>query len=638
MSDNNNCETKSSTQCLLENYSYIGWIPNTAGHVYFRNAKVRKNDIDAYNVCPSSLKINPSEYPFIQTKWNELHKVSSTGEVEDCNNSKHVRLILVTSLRDLNDQPPQPEIIRHTRFIVRAISFDKGFLIGDLWMIWDRDMNPVESEFERNLVTNFSNFNNLAIEFRRELAYEDNDLLERSDDDESEVDLRRRLLSFLGGVSEFNHNILDQIDAQSLVGPCRYMITHINFSITNLGFCYLKKISGRNNDQGNESEIQNAYFYLKDLLHTHSHHEGDLDSFCLPHAILKNKKGDRCIELARIMLNDIKSNLVGIKKYRYGIPSFTRNAIGCASYGKTLIHQFRDDKILIVGNPEHDAFIESQPTYIENLIKSIETRQQEESAIGKGVILQYTKEVFAFFVLFIGPLLLFWVNMRKKNEQNDPPPADFISIPIDFLSEFLNISPIASLAVLYLSALLFSVLVSFEYMYRKNVRKTGYLWNNFILKKLCADVLQPKMITPAAVSLNRNNIFINNLTKLTNYKTELKCAIGCWWLRTGVYEHFKYWNREIRKRPTFTYRITRFVFNILQLIIIFLITLTCLYIFSEIARDGNLKQKYFYEHCPEIFCELINYLETYSNDLINRLSSAWNGSSSINKTNRTYSY
>lgn len=99
-------------------YQYIGWIPNTTGHVYFRHATIKKaRGVDSYLARPPYLK-----------------EIAEKAEKDDVN---EVRYILATSLENLNDDIPGPEDIIYTRFVVSAKSVNKKILRGDLWMIWN---------------------------------------------------------------------------------------------------------------------------------------------------------------------------------------------------------------------------------------------------------------------------------------------------------------------------------------------------------------------------------------------------------------------------------------------------------------------------------------------------------------------
>lgn len=149
----------------LRDYNYIGWIPNTAGHVYFRHSAITEDrHLDYCNVQPPLFSFEEKE--------------------------EKTRIVLLSSLFDLNDQPVKKGKAKFTRFIVSAKSINKGPLKGKLWMIWNND--PTQSPLEKNIVTQLKKLEEQAKYIKKIWAVETTLLKESNINSEKFSKNRRR--------------------------------------------------------------------------------------------------------------------------------------------------------------------------------------------------------------------------------------------------------------------------------------------------------------------------------------------------------------------------------------------------------------------------------------------------------------
>lgn len=329
--------------------NYIGWIPNTAGHVYFRHATIRKpRGLDCYEARPPYIKKGDDQ----------------------------VRYILATSLDDLNDNKPKSSDARYTRYIVKAESKNKGELCGDLWMIWNSCNNPFESNFERTIVTLYDELDRQSDNLCQLWVNTGESIDKEALDPQDEVD--SLIYKELEGFQSTKDKIYKLLNDISVINgkykyggdSSEYWVSHFKFTVSNNGFCYLEPDDPTNPNA--EVEVENAYYYLKYLLHMHQHHDAALDALCRVHKISKEKFFefyiDKRKQLSIDLLRDIKATLINMKLHEPQDDSSTRNARGIAAYGVSLIQQLKAEGILKLKNPEHMDFIKRETIYIESLI------------------------------------------------------------------------------------------------------------------------------------------------------------------------------------------------------------------------------------------------------------------------------
>lgn len=390
------CRQSSSFEKNSIQTTHIGWIPNTAGHVYFRHAFIRKpRGLDCYVARP----------PYIKEETDE-------GCIDK-------RYILATSLDDLNDYKPGDNSAKFTRYIVQAESKNRGQLCGELWMIWNPRGNPTESLFERTIVTLFDRLNDQseALSTRWVNTGESIDagkLDKREIDDELILEALKEFRASQKEISELLENIrINKGKYKYCPDESDYWVSKFRFAVSNTGFCYLEPDDPESTNA--EIEIENAYYYLKYLLHKHQHHDAQLDALCRIHEIKKNTNnhGDECIGLSIDLLRDIKSTLIEMKLNQPGKDSATRGAHGIASYAISLIQQLKAEGILKIDNPEHMDFIARETIYINSLISSKNTLQQDADSSSKLKILYRMNLVFVFLTLLFGPVILFGIEIAK---------------------------------------------------------------------------------------------------------------------------------------------------------------------------------------------------------------------------------
>lgn len=474
----------SFTLKLMDDFHHVGWIPNTAGHVYFRNAKARQGIADAYNVRPPTF-------------------ISSNEE----GNSFRTRLIISSSLCDLNDLPPNlEESLRFTRFVVKATSLNKGSLEGKIWLIWEKNAKPNQSRLEQNIVSQLFNLEEVSNQIRSIWSVETEPL---------SVTTAKEHDEFCGSsdnVSELFSDFKDKLKSfdsvlNSLSDSGSHFVSSISFNVTNCGFCYLRHDSAEYIKEENnfklevdaEKETQMGYYYLKYLLHNHAHHGNKLDSFCRLHRIKPRYNNDKDINLnlATKLVRDIKANLVEVKQRRAGLKAFTRNSFGCVAYGKALIQQLVGGGILDNEKPEHKSFVDRQMVYLDCLAKSIEVKQEEFTSTSLISTASLMKSLLAFVLMVLAPLLIYSIRTLPDSSDN----AVITS---------LTANGIITVFSVYLSITLVCWLFSSFYLWASEYGKfKGYLLSTpvkFTFRKL----ILPKNVTPR--NKNKPHLF--------------KCAIG----------------------------------------------------------------------------------------------------------------
>lgn len=370
---------------LSEKFEYIGWIPNTTGHVYFRNATLKKQrGTDGYLARSPYLKEGPGE----------------------------IRYILATSLENLNDDVPVPEQgdAIFTRFIVSARSVNKKILYGDLWMIWDNGKipDPTKSYFERTIVTLFKSLEesvNTLKKYGAKLGKAIDSETFKAGDYKAAFELFKQAKKDLGDL------ICNLGSGEQLKLDSNFWVSRFEFAVTNRGFCYLRPHES-NIDKGNiETEINQAYYHLKYLLHTHQHHDDKLDALSRLH------KTESCSALdlntAVDLLRDIKSSLINIKLNQPGVEYAMYSIKGIASYAISLIQQLKAEKILKIENQEHMDFVERETKYMDSLVKSTEVLQQDTTTSGPIRAISKINAVFIFLTILLGPLILLGIEIAK---------------------------------------------------------------------------------------------------------------------------------------------------------------------------------------------------------------------------------
>jgi len=457
------------------------------GHVYFRNASVRQGLTDLYNVHPPI---------FLQEEKEEE------------------RLILASSLCDLNDSSPADNEARFTRFIVQASSINKGDLEGRLFMLWDKKRDPSESSLDKLIVTKLSSLEILANQLRFEWAVESEPLsLTLAREQTRNKDLPRIFEDFKGQLKELD-GTLDSIE-KGLPETGEYFASCIKFTVTNSGFCYLK----HNQSDAIEKEIdvsketQIAYYFLKYLLHNHSHHNENLDSFCRAHRIQidEHEKSDARLILAKKLIRDVKSNLIEIKQQRNGLKAFTRNAFGCAAYGKALVYQLQGDGILD-GEQKNNDFVNRQIAYIDSFSKSLEIKQEEKSATCMGEKSLLTSKIVAFILMLFSPLLIYGLRVSPTTRVNEN--FDWLTKSIIEISS----NGILQLFSIYITIVVISWLIASWYLsYKEKGIFRGYLLDTLSIKKAISGLFRPEKVTATASA----KLF-----------ARFRCKVGYFWLNT----------------------------------------------------------------------------------------------------------
>lgn len=563
-----------------EKFEFIGWIPNTTGHVYFRHATVRQGEIDRYVARPPIYK-------------------HSEGNTE--------RYLLATSLCDMNDLKPLHDNAKFTRFIVNAVSQNKQELTGRLWMIWDKANDPTQSYFERYLVTLFEKLELCSEKLRALYAVKKGkidypNLSDTTSDIETTIDSRKNdfdekpEINFIKLKKELEEELskirnglqiwesVQQTENNNQKKISEFRAIQFEFSVSNTGFCYLKEIDSesKNENENEEIRIEAAYYYLKYLLHLHQHHDNMLDSFCRLHRIWDAKEAynqydDRYIGLAKNLLRDIKANLIELKFNHFGDEAYTRNSKGIAAYSTSLIQQLKAEKILKIKKREHEDFVNRETIYIDSLIRSIDVRQGEASAMSWSRIFGITNQIFAFVLMFIGALILLGIEIEKLkitppnnsiNQFNISYPNDSSetdkkivvdvaasslesgfckknnNYPIDYsgknLADYICSYGASGLLGGYFALLFFAVSSAYAYIYileKGVIRDYGF---TYIFKHI------RKLITPDKITLptHRTGFFISIFFQIKNWIIFEKIPLIN---RIPIFSTSYYWNEKHSK-------------------------------------------------------------------------------------------
>lgn len=224
-------------------YQFIGWVPHTSGHLYFRHAKTRLGLTDLYTI-------------------NFLNKTET-----------HIgsRYIVSSSIHNNNDQKPTEQDYVFTRFIVLAKSEDKGALKGSIWMVYAENedwLNETQIKITKQL---------------KELQK-----LQKDDDQK-----------FITKFNDFK-KYLKKPSSENLKTN---LFLSFNFEINNYGFCFLKNdqyidkcIDG--NEKSKQLELLQkykvtafiAYSFLKELFHSHNNHNNTRDRITGIHLNYQNER------------------------------------------------------------------------------------------------------------------------------------------------------------------------------------------------------------------------------------------------------------------------------------------------------------------------------------------------------------
>ncbi len=535
-----NKKAKGFFSANFKKFDFIGWIPNTTGHVYFRHAEVKQGEIDRYTVRP---------FPFLKDDEN-IH-----------------RYILATSLCDLNDLPPNESKIKLTRFIVNAESINKRELKGSLWMIWNVADNPgIPERLEQRVISLFASLKIQSDILRKFWSVETTEGIPHTGSDkyrqlEENAKLDDRYKEVCQAIqlfelskdelnSDLNYIIETWKSLDSKKGKEEFLrslgiwASYIEFTVSNTGFCYLKHHSlskeDSKEDDGVQVKTEIAYYYLKYLLHEHSHHDSRVDSFCRLHriprtplngSILANEiKVDPAIELSRKLLRDIKVNLINIKFDRTEDESFVRNAKGLAAYGSSLVQQLKAEKILNIGVQEHADFVIRESVYIDKLIQSIDIKHQEKLATSWAKTFHLTSHVFAFLLLLFGSLILFGVELAAQPSiphSHDKPINchETVATSSDLIGKYIAHitceSGISGLFAVYITVLACTLVLVRAYLY---IKETGKV-DKFLLTKYIETIFRgfrpvkvtaPREIFSSYASLTPAN-FKNTLLRVLRF-------------------------------------------------------------------------------------------------------------------------
>jgi len=181
-----------------------------------------------------------------------------------------------------------------------------------------------------------------------------------------------------------------------------------DFIVHRTGISFFKPKNAANIPSGKISS-RLSFYYLKFLLHKHSHHADDNESLTTLHNIK-----DTCLDNAEILVRDIKRGLVDAKRSR----RFSQNIVsGIATYGDSLVKScdslgwYNPSLNFSLDDMGDSAGVAAQSGYLKNVRDSLEILQNQSKEQASESVWARFKKWLIPFVTLLGPVLLY-MNFR----------------------------------------------------------------------------------------------------------------------------------------------------------------------------------------------------------------------------------
>lgn len=319
---------------------YIGWIPCLAGHLFFNLSEPGLVYQDCFNV-------------------NFLDADPTTG-------APKCRYIVASSVYDFKDSGKKHDL-GLARVIVAAKAETPYRVSGEIYFIpfLERQHTHDETQNHERVLKELHNLS------------EHHHLITTTRYDSPA--LEERLSHFSSRLSGFCASSGDGAVVSQLLRMQGWKVLSVHFEIDDAGFIYLAFAGSKSEYEAlfsvHEDVVNNAplsintlcrqaFYYLKYLLHKHSHHAHYNDSLTTIHRV----RAERW-RMADAMIRDIKRGLVEDKRAKR---FDSHNNAGIAAYGKSLVTSCERKRLVPQSaNPDSPYNAGLQATYFSNLSDSI---------------------------------------------------------------------------------------------------------------------------------------------------------------------------------------------------------------------------------------------------------------------------
>lgn len=359
---------------MPHDYDYIGWIPCLSGELFFSKTIPSLGSFDFFhaNVC-----------------------------CRDDNGKFLSRHLLATSVVDWQDTKYFSDNIRGMFRVVLVGSADSyKQLSGSIYLI------------EKN---RFDLPGRVAKHFPRPNCDQEKDVVSQIASISRKLDVEAGLLDLREKDREGCRRLVTDIDSKlTSLNAGDPFVHKCSFEVHRTGVVFFSPQNEYNSPSGKLSS-QLSFYYLKFLLHKHSHHEDDNESLTTLHDIRET-----CLENAEILIRDIKRGLVDAKRSR----RFSQNIVsGIATYGDSLVkscdslgwfepgYEFKSTEMV---NTTRGV---TQSGYFRNVKSSLEILQRQSKQEKKKSIWSKFKKSLIPSATLIGPVVLY-MNFRGINDPN----------------------------------------------------------------------------------------------------------------------------------------------------------------------------------------------------------------------------